>query len=409
MQRVRMSLPFFEECGWNYEVVAVEKKYTDLTQDELLLESLPGNTCVHYVKALSKKWTSKFGLGSIALRSLWFYRKKVNQLLRDKKFDLVYFSTAQFPVCILGAYWKKKFAIPYIIDMQDSWFSDYYEDKPKSERPPKYWFSYRLNKYLEPIAMKKVDGLISVSQPYLQELSKRYENCKNIPQKVITFGAFDQDIKIAYANKLTQPSLLPLDATVKIVYIGRGGADMKDAVLLLFSAFKQCLEESPELFKRFHFYFLGTSYAAPGMGKATIKPIAELEKMGHYVTENTERIPFYQSLNTLAAAHALFIPGSNDPDYTASKIYPYVMLQKPLLAIFHSESSVVKILEKLKAGTVVTFGEADEKKIASVKVFLYQVARKEPVNVIADPEEFSFYSAKTMVLQQCDLFQKVIE
>ena len=90
---------------------------------------------IHQVKAFNKKWTSKFGLGSIALRSLWFYRKKVNQLLKKGHFDLIYFSTTQFPVCILGASWKKRFQIPYVIDMQDPWFSDYYENKPKEQRP----------------------------------------------------------------------------------------------------------------------------------------------------------------------------------------------------------------------------------------------------------------------------------
>ncbi len=407
MQRVRMSLPFFNDFGWNFEIVTVADKYSDFTKDPLLVQSLPANVRVHYIKALDKRWTSKFGLGSIALRSLWFYRKKVNQLLKEKKFDLIFFSTAQFPVCILGAYWKKRFGIPYVIDMQDPWYSDYYRNKPRRERPPKYWFSQRLSKYLEPIAMKKVDGLMSVSQPYLQTLSSRYENCQHIPGRVITFGAFEKDLEIANANQQSQPSLLPDNGLIKIVYIGRGGADMKDAVELLFNGFRKCLDESPILFKNFHFYFLGTSYAASGTGERTIKPVAEAMNIGDHVTENPDRIPFYQTLNTLAAAHALFIPGSNDPNYTASKIYPYIMLQKPLLAIFHPASSVVNILGRLKVGTVVRFDEGKEEKLLRIKGFLQRIALKETMNVTADPREFSFYTAKTMTSQQCDLFQEV--
>ena len=54
--------------------------------------------------------------------------------------------------------------------------------------------------------------------------------------------------------------------------------------------------------------------------------------------------------------------GSDDPGYTASKIYPYILAEKPLLAIFHEESSVVRILQETNAGTVVTFktGESVE-------------------------------------------------
>ena len=125
MQRVRISLPFFNSYGWHAEIVTVDEKYADMVRDELLLESVPPNIKIHKVKAFNKKWTSKIGLGSIGLRSLYYYLKKVNSLLKNNNFDLIYFSTTQFPVCILGAYWKRKFKVPYVIDMQDPWYSTY--------------------------------------------------------------------------------------------------------------------------------------------------------------------------------------------------------------------------------------------------------------------------------------------
>jgi hypothetical protein len=41
MQRVRMSLPYFAEFGWQAEVVTVDERYSDLVKDELLTQSLP--------------------------------------------------------------------------------------------------------------------------------------------------------------------------------------------------------------------------------------------------------------------------------------------------------------------------------------------------------------------------------
>ena len=151
-----MSLPYFKQFDWEAEIVTVKSVYSDLVKDSLLIKSIPKDIKVHNVKALSKKWTSRFGLGSIALRSLWFYFTYVSKLLSSQHYDLIYFSTTQYPVCILGLYWKKRFKVPYVIDIQDPWHTDYYNNKPKSERPPKYWFSYRLNKLLEPIALKTV-------------------------------------------------------------------------------------------------------------------------------------------------------------------------------------------------------------------------------------------------------------
>ncbi len=173
MQRVRMSLPYFKRLGWQPEVVTVDPSQSHMAKDEVLLRTIPGDVLVHQVSAFPVRWTSKLGLGSLALRSLWYYKRKVNRLLQNTQFDLIYFSTTQFPVCVLGAYWKRKFGVPYVIDMQDPWHTEYYEDKPKHGRPPKYWFSYRLNKWLEPIAMKDCDGLISVSQRYIDDLLAR--------------------------------------------------------------------------------------------------------------------------------------------------------------------------------------------------------------------------------------------
>jgi len=408
MQRVRMSLPYFRDFGWEPEVVAVALQHSDMTIDPLLTKSVPKDIVIHYVNALPKRWTAKIGLGSIALRSFLFYRRKVSQLLKAKKYDLVYFSTTQFPVCVLGAYWKKQFGVPYVIDMQDPWHSEYYEENPTEKRPAKYWFSYRLNKKLEPIAMKTVDGLIAVSEGYLQTLDKRYTRCNQVPQQTITFGAFATDFQIAREHAAEMPSVLAKDnQQIKIVYVGRGGKDMLEAVSRLFGTFQTGLAKDPQVFERFHFYFIGTSYAAAGQGIPTIAPLAKQMGIEAYVTEVTDRIPFYQTLNTLADASALFVPGSTDPQYTASKIYPYVLAQKPMLAYFHPASSVVSFLRSSGAGTVLTFDQnasAVEEKMLS---FLTDVAYERLVSAPADHTVIERYSARTMTQKQCELFQAV--
>lgn len=406
MQRVRMSLLYFEQFGWHAEVVAVDQKHAGMLKDELLMQSIPASIKIHYIAAFDKKWTSKMGLGSLALRSMWFYLKKVNQLLGHEKFDLVYFSTTQFPVCILGAYWKRHFKVPYVIDMQDPWHSDYYQDKPKAQRPPKYWFSYRLNKYLEPIAMKHADGLISVSADYIETLKTRYTGIRHIPSAVITFGVFEKDFEIA---KNTQQvfGLLLNDEKINIVYAGRGGADMHRAIRPVFETLYKGIQTQPGLFKKLHFYFIGTSYASAGEGKETILPLAKECQVEEYVTELTDRISFYHTLLTLQQADALFIPGSDDPKYTASKIYPYLLVQKPLLAIFHQNSNAIDIINKCAIGaTLIKF--SDENKNNK----LYQTLANWANRGFSEPEltsGMSSYSAENMTLKQTELFNKAIQ
>ncbi len=289
--------------------------------------------------------------------------------------------------------------------MQDPWHSTYYLDKPKAERPPKYWFSYNLNKYLEPIAMKECDGLISVSKPYITQLEERYPSLKTKPNSVITFGAFAKDLEIARGVK----SLVFFnEGTYKnIVYVGRGGFDMQAALSLVFSAFKKGLEEQPELYTWFRFVFIGTSYAPKGKGVKTIEPIAEKEGILDYVSEHTDRVPYFEGLALLQKADLLFIPGSDDPAYTASKLYPYVLSKKPIMGIFHQNSSAKTILEETKSGEVCTLSDTMEIVYETVSKQLESIKANTYANE-TDWGVFRKYSAEEMTKKQVELFNRVV-
>lgn len=408
MQRIRMSLPYFKELGWQAEVVTVAIEHSDMVKDPLLIQSLPKDLVVHIVKALPKKLTSKFGLGSIAIRSLAFYKKKVDQVLKNKKYDLIYFSTTQFPVCILGAYWKRRFNIPYVIDMQDPWHTEYYQKRPKQERPPKYWFSYRLNKLLEPIAMRQCDGLISVSQTYIDDLKKHYPNLIDKPSSVITFGTFKNDLEIVDKNLHNIPAAFTMEEQLfHIVYIGVLGSFMKKSLKLIFSCFRKALKDNYEFYSLFRFHFVGTSYAPAGSGKKTALPVAQEEGVNNFVDEQTDRVSFYSGLASLEAADGLLVPGTDDAGYTASKLYPYIMAQKPLLGVFHQQSNAIGILKKCNAGQTITLNENFELAYTKFTSFLKQVYNK----LIPETDWYHFeeYTAKRMAEKQVLLFEKVLE
>ena len=406
MQRIRMSLPYFKQFGWAADVVTVDDKYSEMIKDELLLQSIPPDVNIYKVDALSKKLTAKVGLGSLALRSMWYYLKAVNRLLKATRYDLIYFSTTQFPVTILGAYWKKKFNIPYVIDVQDPWHSEYYRDKPKDQRPPKYWFSYRLNKYLEPVAMKQVNGLISVSDGYIDDLKKRYPTIKNIPAVTIPFGAFKPDLQIAADNETLFKPLLNSDYK-NIVYVGRGGVDMQPALNAIFKALKKILDGSSRLSKNIRLYFIGTSYAPAGQGNLTVMPLAQTYGVAENVIELTNRISYYHTLATLQQADALLMPGSDDPQYTASKIYPYLLTNKPLLAVFNSKSPALNVLKEYNAPFAYSY-DGDENVPKKITSFFSEITDGTMAAPHYNADATQKYSAENMTKLQCQFFDKVI-
>lgn len=393
-----MSLPYFHNNGWEIEVVSVEENYVDAPKDPILLKSVPEFIKIHKVRAFSKKWTSKIGLGSIALRSLWFYKIKVNEIIKQGKFDLIYFSTTQFPVCVLGAYWKKRFGVPYVIDMQDPWHSDYYQDKPKHQRPPKYWFSYRLNKLLEPIAMRSVDGLISVSMPYVDTLKERYPNIKDISFKLITFGY--SDIDYALASSLKSNLSLP-EGKQNLTYIGVLGPMMTKSLTLFFKAVSNISNFQNEYF----LYLKGTSYAEKNKAKQTAVPIAKNHNI-YNLLEDTERIGIFEVLNLLSKADGLVIFGTDNDSYTASKLYPYLQCNKPILAILHPKSSASEILKTLSNSVIVSIFDDDEMVLTKISMYFEQI-KSNSFNV--DRELLAQFSAVEMTKKQCDLFNQIIK
>lgn len=412
MQRIRHSLAYFKELGWDAEVVAVATEYVETYSiDPLLNETIPEDIKVYHVKALDVKKTRKYGLGSLSMRSFFSYRKMGNELLSNGKFDLVYFTTTAFHVMALGRYWKQKFGVPFVLDLQDPWRNDFYLDKPKSERPPKFLVSYNIDKYLEMYTMKKVDGIISVSQGYVDTLLERYPYMRPEQFTVIPFGYSTLDFEVMEKH-VKEASVSFNKDKINIVYVGRGGHDMKLAAECFFTALKKAAESDSSVRGKVHTWFIGTSYALEGKGTQTIKPIADRLGIGDMVTEITDRKPFFETLYLLKNADGLFVPGSTDKAYTASKIYQYVLAQKPLLAIFYQGSSVISILKKAGTGDVVTFDDTLEFTDGMVEQcadFIHRLVRSEKQVISYNRKEFEEYSAYTMAKRQTDFFDEILK
>lgn len=400
-------MPYYAQHGWNAEVLAVNPRYSDFITDNLLMQSLPEGTVIHYVKALNKRWTSKLGLGSIALRSMWYYLFAANRLLRQKHYDIIFFSTTQFPLLVLAARWRSKFKVKIVFDLQDPWYTDYYKHRPKHERPKKFWFSYQLNKLLEPIAMRAADGLISVSSSYITTLQKRYPWLKHVPAAVIPFGLHRMDLEIAKENAETHPAVLSKGKNFNLVYVGRGGHDLLPAFKHLFQAINLGLQTDPDQFNNLRLRLYGTSYAAAGTGKSILKNEVDKQGLNHIFSESTDRLPYYHSLNTLRGANILFIPGSVQPEYTASKIFPYLLAQRPILAVAHRASATTSLLTGLSQVQIISLDQDDLQIVQGIKAYL-QNAMTLPESTTEIPvPNLGEITSEHLTLLQTQLFNQV--
>lgn len=404
MQRVRMSLPYYRELGWDVELICVDARYTEGFKDELLTDTIPADIPLHRVGAWPAKFTRKFGLGSLSMRSYFHFKKKGTALLQKKKFDLVFFSTSMFHVCALGRYWKKKFGIPFIIDMQDPWRNDFYLNKPFAQRPPKFRLAYTINKKMEAYTMPHVAGIMAVSPIYIEDLKNRYPVIQNCPAIVIPFGCSSRDFEYVKNKKIAAPILDKKADKIKVVYVGA----ITPFFMPLIRAFFKAFMKSNLTTDRYHFYFIGTNYAA-GVIEKPIEVLAKELNMLGLVTESPDRIPYFEALSVLMHSDILFIPGSLDAGYNASKVYNNILSGKPIFSIFNNQSLVKKIIEETEAGIVVGVNETDTLEEVELKITLQMKAfntlhtKKPTAN-----KNLQDYTSEAMTRKQVALFNTVI-
>jgi hypothetical protein len=408
-QRVRMSLPHFEEFGWEPTVLTVSPEYVEGEPDPLLLQTVPETTPVFRAKAIPVKYTRRVGLGSLALRSLPYLRRQGDKILRGNNFDLVYFSTTMFPVMALGPRWKKLWDVPYVLDFQDPWLGDYFNGR--DDTPPgghfKYGMSQRIAKLLEPYALKHASHVISVSPAYPQTLLKRYRWLREDSFTVLPFGASSLDFDLLLSLKVRQRQFNPNDRKRHWVYVGAGGSAMAFSASSLFQALRRARTKDPTRWNDLVLHFIGTDYAPRGRGRKSFEPLAAEFGIADMVQETSHRIPYLEALKCMLDADALIVPGSDDPGYTPSKLYPYILAGKPLLVIVHEESSAVNVIEATKAGTLVTFRTGESVADVSERIEAGWLNSNRPTPT-TNWNAFSAYTAREMTRRQCAVFDESV-
>ena len=398
MHRVRLALPWLPEFGWSATVLCVDPQFVPVPQDPLLVAGIPDDVTIHRTKAIPLKWTRRLGFGSLTVRSLRYLRAEGDKLLRQKSFDLVYFSTTEFGVFCLGPRWLSRYGVPYVLDYQDPWITDYYQKHQIS--PPGGRLKYRLfqtmAKLREPSIVRQAAHITAVSSTYAEQLCDRY----SLPQHAITtlpFGGTSTDFQTVARENVSNPVFQPQDGLQHWLYAGVAGPYMKTAVMAILKAFQLALHIDPHRFERVRMHFVGTDYAIDGQAQARILPIARELGLLQYVHEQTARIPYFQVVRCLMDADALIMPGSDDPGYTASKICPYILARKPLLTVFHEASSVCDIMKSCNSGVLVQFraNAATDEIAAQIlkKWFLEKGYERQPST---DWQAFEPYTARHM-------------
>ena len=377
-----------------------------------LARMLPANTKVHWARAWPFRWTRRLGWGSLARRSYGGLQRLGNRLLATGRFDLVFFSTTQFGVLPLSRYWKRHFHVPYVLDFQDEWVGSYHRRKGNL-RPPggllKYTLTQWLARHQEPEVIQGAAGIISVSPTYLAHLQERYPLLPPERLKVLPFGGSSSDFEALTTLGVTQNFFDPDDGRRHWVGVGRGGADLHQAVAAFFAALRRALDEGLIEQDSVRIHFIGTSYAPEDLARTSFTDLAAHWGLTHLVEEHAPRVPYLVALCCLRQAHAILVPGSDDAGYHPSKIYPALLAERPLLAMLREDSSALAVLQRTGTGTAVTFSSGETNAEIAQRIytrwFLARAYNRQPEKVGVS---FAPFTAETMTRQLGEIFTEAV-
>ncbi len=348
VHRPRLFAQHLESFGWQPVVLTVDEKYYEEEPDENLVKLLPHNLRIEKVKAI--KITKPRLIGDIGLRAFFQLYKKAKQLIQKEKIDFLYIPVPSFYCALLGRRLHATTGIKYGIDYIDPWVHEFPGSNQLFSR---HWFSTKMAKFLEPIAVKKASLITGVAEGYFFPVLERNPELK---KKAITgampYGGEKKDFEILQSLHLAPYLFKKKEGVIQMVY---AGAMMPRSYQPLEAIFK-AIGNHPEDFKNIEFHFIGTGSRANDADSFNIKPIAEKYHLWQTnVYEYPKRIPYLDVLIHLQAADGIFILGSTEPHYTPSKSYQGVLSGRPILAVLHKRSTGVGILKESGGAVVLPF------------------------------------------------------
>jgi hypothetical protein len=346
------------------------------------------------------------GIGDIGLRGYVQMADALKTLASKQSISAVLITGSPFYPMMMARMVRQTLRVPVVLDFQDPWVS---ADGALRPRWSKGGLAHRMAVELEPRALRHASFITSVSDRQNDEMAERYPWLDRERMAAIPIGGDPEDFEALRASP-PQNLLVRLDpALINLSYVGSYWPRARAVLKALFAGLRQLRERDPDLAARLRLNFVGTSAQPSGEAAYCVMPIAMAEGVGDLVREHPARVPFLEALSLLANSHGLLMIGSDEPHYTASKIYPNLMAKRPFLSIFHKGSSAHEILSAAGGGRALAFATEAElaaltRRIADV---LHDLATRPEIFGTSDETVYEPYTARSVAGQFAQVFDRV--
>lgn len=402
MQRARMLAEELVRQGWKVEVLHPDTSYQPPYSHEPGSDSFFPQICQNEVGPWMKEMFQAVGSRSIGIRAGVPLARKGLELLQSRKFDVVYFSTAQHLLTYAGPWWRRKTGVPYVADVHDPVFIP--QPKYQTSRSSlKARLAREVGRWIEKRALAQADGVVSVSRGYVDDLLERHPRARwaradigddglglrlrneedggrktenvdfpssisHLPYPTSTrvlvqpFPADERGLEMVKAEKRES-------GKKRIVYVGAGGTIMERG----WREFLTQMRKEP-LAKEVVIEIYGTDPFWKQGERVYLQEIADEMGLKGVVVEDPKRVSYERSLALVKGADGLLVLGVDDPNYQPSKLHTYLATGLPVMVLARAGSTLPKQLRAADGVSVLEFGESGKGQVErGIKEYLQGV------------------------------------
>jgi glycosyltransferase involved in cell wall biosynthesis len=414
--RVRLLAPHLAEFGWIPTVLTVDPEFNEGRQDPDLAAMVPRDIAVVRAPAWSASWTRRLGIGDLGLRAFTGLYHEAVKLLESQKHDALFITIFPTYPALLGPLLKRRFGIPFVLDYIDPWVSAWGKEVGGGKNGA-VDIKSRLTRAaalgLEPIAVRAADAITAVSAGTYEMIQQRIPGARKIPCAAIPYGGDITDFEHLRAEPRRNTWFDTSDGNFHICYMGTLLPLGFGTLRAVFRGFAELRSRAPHIYERIRFHFFGTSNQTAGNPDVRVLPIAKELGIGDHVTEHPLRVDYLDALTIQVEASAILLMGSSEAHYTASKLYPALLSGRPLLAVYHEESSVAEIMKRVTSppgAYVVTYSQATPAETRTSEIadaLMSLVENPIPERIAWPPTELEQFSSRSLARELAQVFDRV--
>jgi hypothetical protein len=405
VHRTRHLAKHLPAHGWRAKVICVDPSFHIERLDPALAALVPADASIVRVGALPVNFTRHFGIaGDIGLRSFYHIRATIEQEMRTGRPDVVMITGSPYFPMLLAGWIKRRWGVPVVLDFQDPWVTLV---GATASVGTKAWFAHRLAVFFEPKAVRNAAFITSVSDRQNEELAIRHSFLDPARMEGVPIGGDPEDFETVRNTTCSTFDVNP--SVIQFAYVGTALPRSTPLFQALLKGLAFARHLKPELASKLAVRCVGTSNQPDDARTFRIKPLACAEGVNDAVHEEPARVPFLDALRILAKTHVVLMIGSDEPHYTASKIYPGMMCGRPFLSLFHRASSAHQILSCAGGGIAFGFETKEELEVLPLKIaeaIITLATNPDSVGHV-DPAAYAEYTAYAVAGKFAAIFDRL--